>query len=130
MSAQPTPLPWHEPALAELANRFDANRLAHALLLPYSVPYAVTAQCELVSLLCSFAVFACCFFREGLAATSENPAAAKETDGVAIAMSSRGARGVPASVGVFEVWPSRRLGILSDLHGRSVSEAQTSRLTR
>ena len=33
MSAQPTPLPWHEPALAELANRFDANRLAHALLL-------------------------------------------------------------------------------------------------
>ena len=60
--------------------------LAHALLLPYSVPYAVTAQCELVSLLCSFAVFACCFFREGLAATSENPAAAKETDGVAIAM--------------------------------------------
>ena len=60
--------------------------LAHALLLPYSVPYAVTAQCELVSLLCSFAVFACCFFREGLAATSENPAAAKETDGVAIAI--------------------------------------------
>lgn len=30
--------------------------LMHALLLPYSGPYAVTAQCELVSLLCSFAM--------------------------------------------------------------------------
>merc|ERR1711988_1508468 len=61
--------------------------LVHALMLPYSVPYAVTAQCELVSLLCSFAIFACCFFREGLAVSSEDPTAAmKQTDGVAIAI--------------------------------------------
>lgn len=41
--------------------------ILHALLLPYSGPYAVSAQCELVSLLCTFAVFACGFFGEGLA---------------------------------------------------------------
>ena len=61
--------------------------LVHALLLPYSVPYAVTAQCELVSLLCSFAIFACCFFREGLAAASDDPTSAvTKTDGVAVAI--------------------------------------------
>lgn len=61
--------------------------LVHALFLPYSVPYAVTAQCELVSLLCSFAIFACCFFREGIAASSDEPTVAmKRTDGVAIAI--------------------------------------------
>ena len=47
----------------------------------------MTAQCELVSLLCSFAIFACCFFREGLAASSDDPTRAmKRTDGVAIAI--------------------------------------------
>ena len=55
--------------------------LAHALLLPYSQSYAVTAQCELVSLLCNFAIFACCFFSEGMAAAAEsgNAAAAAAT---------------------------------------------------
>ena len=68
--------------------------LMQALMLPYTAPYAVTAQCELVSMLCNFAIFACCFFREGLAVTAEGVTSpeyaaankAKTTDGVSVAI--------------------------------------------
>ena len=60
--------------------------MVHALLLPYSAAFAVSAQCELVALLCTFAVFACGFFSEGLAAGEADDGGAlvdpKSTGGV------------------------------------------------
>jgi hypothetical protein len=63
--------------------------VTHALLLPYSGPFAVTAQCELFALLCTFAVFACGFFSQGLLANDDIPPlssawAADHAPGVAI----------------------------------------------